>query len=143
MSTPTKFTAEVRALILEALSYGLDRQSAAHYARIDPATLRRWMKNGETARSSSSRFAKFREDVFAAETEPKIGALKAVRDAWPDRPDLAWKFAERRIAGYAPPAPERAPARIQQQVVVLTLDDGRPITPALRAVANEAQNQAS
>jgi transposase len=46
---PAKLTSEVQARLVEALNVGGNHAQAAHYAGIDPDTLRRWLRTGEAA----------------------------------------------------------------------------------------------
>ena len=95
MPTPSKFTAEARTAILEALAIGASRRTAAHLAKIGEATLRRWMADGAKA-SEGSRYRQFHDEVLAAEAAPLVRALGIIYRELPDKPDLAWKFIERR-----------------------------------------------
>ena len=99
MPGASKFTAARRATILEMLSTGASRRLAARIAGIDHATLTRWIQRGESAREGS-RFAEFAVKVHQAEAEPQIRALTILFNAMPDRPDLAWKYIERRVDGF-------------------------------------------
>lgn len=117
MGRPSKFTAEHRRVVLELLKAGSSRRAAAAVAGIGHQTLLRWLKRGAEA-PAGSRWAQFYLDVMQAEAEPRIRALGIVYNAIEDRPDLAWKFIERRVDGFAPrtsdalPPPE-SPGTIQ------------------------------
>jgi hypothetical protein len=104
----SKFTAPVKAKILELLAAGASRRAASAFAGVDHATLLRWLRRGENA-SEGSRFREFYEQVAEAEAHPKLRALQIVYNAIPDDPGLAWKFIERREPGYgsAPIDPPR------------------------------------
>lgn len=140
MAARSKFTEETRQKILQALSVGASRRTAAAIAGINEAQIRRWLKQGETA-TRGSRFREFYDAVNEAEAAPRVRALGIIYREMPDNPALAWKFIERREPGFAPPvsAPAAAPA---PQVIVLTLDDGRPLPELPRAVMNEAEPEA-
>ena len=125
MPTPSKFTAERKRKILEALSVGSSRRTAAAVAGIDEAALRRWIEKGKDAAPGSS-FGKFAEDVAEAEAHPRMRALGVIYNELPNRPDLAWKFIERREPGYAPPLPN-APERQGPLVIELALAGGSPL----------------
>jgi hypothetical protein len=124
MGRPSKFTAENRKVVLEALQVGASRNEAAAIARVGPATLNRWLDKGKDA-TESSPFRKFRDDVLAAEAHPKMRALGVVYRAMEDRPDIAWKFIERRVDGYAPPQTQLPPAAATQVNVMLSFEEAR------------------
>jgi transposase-like protein len=65
MPTPSRFTAERREIILEALRRGNSLSTAAAMARVDKSTLSRWLKRGREAHECS-RFRRFAEDCEAA-----------------------------------------------------------------------------
>jgi transposase-like protein len=127
---PSKFTAERRTRILEALQVGASRATAAAIGGVGERTLKRWIADGQTAREGSAK-RKFVEEVEAAEAHPKARALGIIYNAMQDRPELAWKFIERREHGFAPPianvAPPAAPTLIQLNF------PGAPL-PAVRQV---------
>lgn len=100
MPTPSKFTQARRTRILELLSAGASRRTAAAAVGIDHQTLSRWLARGKSA-SEGSRWARFLLNVEAAEAHPRLRVLQAIHDAIPDNPLLAWKFVERREPGYA------------------------------------------
>lgn len=122
MPTPTKFTAANRQKILEALQVGASRNVAAAVAGIDAGTLSRWLDKGKSA-SAESNWARFLAEVTQAEAQPKMRALGVIYRAMEDRPDLAWKFIERRVDGFAPPMPNATPPA-QPVRIQLTLHDG-------------------
>ena len=104
MPTPSKFTADRRAKIIEALSVGASRVTAAHIAGVDEAQIRRWVKRGEDSPAGTA-FRQFYEDVLQAEAHPKMKALGIIYREMEGRPEFAWKVLERREPGYAPPMP--------------------------------------
>jgi hypothetical protein len=108
MGRPSKFTAERRRKVLELLMAGASRRTAATCAGIGHQTLARWIQRGETA-TEGSPWREFHYDVLEAEAHPKIRALSIVYNAMEDRPDLAWKFVERQVDGFAPRTPGAAP----------------------------------
>lgn len=128
MPTPSKFTESIRGILLEALRIGASRRTACQIAGVDPSQMTRWMKKGEESRAPDSQFRLFREEVLKAESEPKLRALGVVWRAMPDKPDLAWKFIERREAGYAPPMPNMPALAEEGPIIIrLTLPDSRPL----------------
>jgi hypothetical protein len=124
--TPSKFTAETRRGVLKALQYGASRRTAAHSAGIDESTLRRWLEEGESA-SGTSQKGKFRADVLNAEAHPKARALEIVYRWMEDKPELAWKFLERREGGFEPPVPTAQSVPSGPVVIQLSLSDGAPV----------------
>lgn len=125
MGRPSKFTAARRETILKALKIGASHRTAAAMAGVDSATFRRWIEKGKT--TPGGEYAKFVEECEIAEAEPKIRALAIVQGAMNDRPDLAWKFIERRESGYAPPQATPVAAPAGPVVIQLSLSDGRPL----------------
>lgn len=124
MGRPSKFTEPVRQRILEALRIGCSRRTAAALAGIGEATLRRWLDRG--AKETQGGWAEFAQQVAEAEAEPNARALGIVYREMETRPDLAWKFIERREPGYAPPAAQ-VPAVQAPVVIQLSFADGTPL----------------
>jgi hypothetical protein len=124
MPATSKFTADRRETIIQALRIGASLRSAAATAGIEPSTLTRWLQRGERAREGSL-WREFRTEIRRAQAEPKLRALGVIWRAMPDRPDLAWKFVERREEGFAntpPSVPDGGPIIVQ-----LRFDDGRSV----------------
>lgn len=129
MPTPTKFTADRKKKIIEALTVGASRSTAAAIAGLgDESVLRRWITKGKEAAPGTS-FAEFYEAVLEAEAHPRMRALGVIYNELPDRPDLAWKFIERREPGYAPPMPNIVPSQ-GPVVIELALSGGAPLALA-------------
>lgn len=126
MPTPTKFTAETRQKILQALQVGASRRTAAAIAGVDHTQVQRWMKKGSDA-ASGTRFREFYEDVNRAEASPRMRALGVIYKELPDNPGLAWKFIERTEPGYAPPMPQMQAAPAQPVLIHLSFHDGGPL----------------
>jgi transposase-like protein len=131
MGRPSKFTAENRQKVIEALQVGASRNEAARIAKIGPTTLKRWLEEAKSASEGSAK-AKFRDDVEEAEAHPKMRALGVVYRALEDRPDLAWKFIERRVEGYQPPI--QAPVAAFAGPVSITLSFNEVERPTLSEV---------
>ncbi len=74
MPRVTKFSAERRQKILEALQIGLSRRTAAALAGIDHGTLTRWIEKGRTAEEGTM-WAAFYLQVLEAEAEPRVRAM--------------------------------------------------------------------
>lgn len=141
MPTPTKFTTETRKKILEALQVGASRRTAAAIARVDEATLRRWMDQGKSG-GEGSRFREFYDQVLEAEAHPKMRALGIIYRAMEDKPDFAWKFAERRESGFAPPLPAAASTAPAQVQIQLSFHDGGPLPSVVQSfIEGEAVEQ--
>lgn len=126
MPNRSKFTAETRSRILEALKIGASRRTAAALARVGETTLRRWMEKGENS-SEGSRFRQFHEEVLEAEAHPRERALGIIYREMADNPALAMKVIERREPGYAPPMPHAPQMPAGPVVINLSLSDGRQL----------------
>jgi transposase-like protein len=137
--TPSKFTEDRKQRVLEALRIGASHQTAAAIAGIDAATLTRWLQRGRAARSGA--FREFVQAVEAAEAEPKMRALAVVYEELPNRPELAWKFIERRERGYAPPIANTSPPNAGPVVIQLRLSDGGEPALTRRADVIEVENE--
>jgi transposase-like protein len=124
MPTPTKFTTETRQTILEALTVGATQEIAAAVAGVSKGTMSKWMTKGREQTAGS--FHDFVMEVEEAEAHPKMRALGIVYREMENRPDLAWKYIERRVSGFAPPVAQ--PAAVAQPVVIeLSFHDGSAI----------------
>lgn len=126
MPARSKFTEEAREKILQALSIGSSRRTAAAIAGVDPGTLTRWIERGKTA-TRGTRWKEFYSAVEEAEAAPRVRALGVIYKEMPDRPDLAWKFLERREPGYAPPVANQPTVQRGPVVIQLQFADGTPI----------------
>ena len=122
MPRQSKFTAENRQKIIQALQVGASRRTAAHITGIDEATLRDWFSRGRDG-APNGRYRAFYEDVIKAEASPRMRALGIVYKELPDRPELAWKYLERKEDGYAPPV-AAAPAAVAPVMIRLSFHDG-------------------
>lgn len=120
-----KFTEDRREEILRAKRLGASNQTAARAGGIDPDTLRAWLQKGKDTPEGA--YGDFVAAFDAAEATPNIRALEIVNKAMSDKPELAWKFLERKERGYAPPMPQ-APSRANVPVVV-TLSLGGAMPP--------------
>lgn len=138
MPAPSKATAEAFKAILEAKRVGASDATAAAVGHIDAATLVRWKQQGQKA-EPGTKFAKFLEDYQEAEAEPKLRALGVIWKAMPDKPDLAWKFIERRESGFAPPQPQAPISPAGPVVVNLSLTGGGPVPRWANAEVIDAQ----
>lgn len=126
MPAPSKFTVAVKSRILEVLRVGASRQTAAALAGIDVRSLSRWLEKGRSAAEGSA-YRQFWLDVKEAEAQPRFQALGIVQAAWIDKPELAWKYVQRREPGFEPPMPNMVqPAG--PVVINLALADGKAIS---------------
>jgi hypothetical protein len=123
--TVSKFTAERRDKIVQALQVGASRRTASHIAGIDESNLRRWLVKGAEA-AEGTRFREFYEEVRRAEASPSMRALGIIYKEMPDNPMLAWRFIERKEPGYEPPAPF-APSAPSVTTIHLSFHDGGPL----------------
>ncbi len=64
--------------------------------------------------------------VLEAEAHPRTRALGIIYKEMPDRPDLAWKFIERREPGYEPAVPSVQPPQGPTVIQLVLTDDGSP-----------------
>lgn len=92
---PSKLTPETQKRILEALSVGTTYALACQYAGITYATFRRWMVQGEQAKSG--KFRDFYDAVKEAEGRAVVGWLAKIERAanegnWQA---AAWKLERR------------------------------------------------
>lgn len=124
MGRPSKFTEPVKERILEALRVGASRRTACALAGVDEASLRRWLDKGK--KESEGSYHEFLAAVLEAEAHPNARALGIIYREMENRPDLAWKFIERREAGYAPPVAQPA-AAAAPVVIQLSFADGTPL----------------
>lgn len=122
---PTVLTEPRRQKVLEALRIGSSRRTAAAVAGVSDESIRRAMERGRTAAEGTAD-RKFHDAVLEAEAEPRTRALGIIWREMENRPDLAWKFIERREPGFAPPQ-AIPPSQPQQVVIALSLPGGRPI----------------
>lgn len=116
MPTLSKFTEPRKKQFLEVLEVGGSRQTACAIAGFSDETLRTWLRRGEEAKEADSAYAKFREDVLAAEATPRFKALGMLQRTLPDNPAVLWKYIERQEPGYAPPQPNVSRAQPQVQI---------------------------
>jgi hypothetical protein len=73
---PTKFTPQVRAKLLEAITEGATYKLACKYANVGYSTFADWMQRGA---AGNPEFIEFSDSVNAAEAEAGITALRAWR----------------------------------------------------------------
>jgi hypothetical protein len=139
MPMPSKFTADRRQRILEALTIGAPLDVAAAIGGVERTTLQKWLQKGR-APGGPANFREFATQVDEAEAHPKARALGIIYKAMEDKPDLAWKFIERRVSGFAPPV--AMPAVTHQPVKIqLSFHDGAAIAIADRFIEGEAVEQ--
>jgi hypothetical protein len=120
MPMPTKFTSKRRELILVCLSAGGSRRTAAQISGLDPSTLAKWIAIG--ARSApESRFARFRDEVVAAEAGSHRPRLLPLREAPAREINAAWSYLVENE--FLMPEPE-PPVPVQVRVF---FSDGAPI----------------
>jgi hypothetical protein len=124
MPTPTKFTAETRRIILEALREGNSRETAAPLAGTTPATLSRWISRGAESQRGSL-YRQFAEDVAMAEAAARGRALRILNSHMQDQPKWAAWFLERRDPAFAPPATHQLAPRQGPIMIALKFGDGQ------------------
>ena len=79
MGRRSKFTAEVRTRILDALRLGATREHAAAFAGITARTFYNWMS--QAASETHGGFLQFFQDVKKAEGENTVAMLQVIHDA--------------------------------------------------------------
>ncbi len=96
MGAPTKLTPEVQDIIVSTVARGNFLQTAARLARIDDATMARWLQKG---REGAEPYAGFCEAVARAEAESETAMVACVVGASQmDARQAQWHL-ERRWAG--------------------------------------------
>lgn len=95
VATSSKFTAQRRTRILEALRTGHSLTSAAALAGITRQTLYNWLARGE--KSPDGQYGRFAQDVAVASAESADAAIKSVTGAFEDDWRAAMEFLSRRF----------------------------------------------
>lgn len=81
MARPSKLV-DAQGDVLAALKVGMALTDAAAHARIDPRTLRRWLRRGERERDAGGGdYADFLTDVEEARQATKVAALATLHNA--------------------------------------------------------------
>ena len=133
---PSKFTAERKARILEAFQIGASVATAAAVGGVSDGALRGWLARGKEPGAPAS-YREFVEEVEKARAHPKTRALSIVYNAMAERPELAWKFLERREHGFAPPQPNALPAQTGPVVINLSFANPNRAVDVPKIVSNE------
>lgn len=94
MGRPSKLTPEVQEKICNAIRAGNYYEAACAYAGIDYSTFRRWMVQGEKAKSG--KYREFYEAVKKAEYEAEIRLVAMWQKHMPDNWQAIATFLERR-----------------------------------------------
>ena len=79
MARPSKFTAEVRQKIVNAVRGGNTRDVSARLAGVSEATLYNWLERGR--RETKGQFREFYEAVQTADAEAEVEAVLRIRQA--------------------------------------------------------------
>ena len=87
---PTKLD-DVREKLLVAHENGLDLEDCAFYVNIDPSTLRKWLRIGESAKRG--KFHNFWIDWQKAHVKRELVLLRVCYDASQEKIDGDWKSA--------------------------------------------------
>lgn len=140
MGRPSKFTAATRERILQAKRVGASDRTASRVAGISPPTLRDWLSKGEKG-SPESQYRRFWEEFEEAAAHPRERALGIIYNALPDRPDLAWKYIERREDGYAPPVPTTAAAQAGPVSITLSFFETQGPGSSSEVIAGEVVDE--
>ncbi len=122
MPTPSKFTKDRITTILKIAQVGGSRRTQAHAAGIDEKTL------SDLRSRPEQKYRDFRTQLLEAEAHPVARMLGIVYKAAEDKPELAWKFLERREHGFEPPISAPQPLPTGPVVIQLSLSDGAPLS---------------
>ena len=87
---PTKLD-DVREKLLVAHENGLDLEDCAFYVNIDPSTLRKWLRIGESAKRG--KFHNFWIDWQKAHVKRELVLLRVCYDASQEKIEGDWKSA--------------------------------------------------
>ncbi len=109
----TKFTAEVREVLVTAISIGASQADASRAARVSDETYRNWLTDGREARAKQEAGGKltaaekaklqFLEDIEAAEAQCAIDMQMIVYNAAQKDPATAqWWLERRRRSEFGP-----------------------------------------
>lgn len=97
MAARSKFTAERRKAIVEALERGNTLTHAAALAGVSRDAVYEWLAKGAKATDPASTYRKFAEDVARANALVADFAIGKIRTAMPDDWRAAMTFLERRF----------------------------------------------
>ena len=142
MPAPSKFNPETRQKIIQALSVGASRRTAAAIAGVDHQTLARWLERGKTS-AEGTRWHEFYMEAMEAEASPRMRALGIIYREMPDNPRLAWDYVQRREPGYAPPMPNVQQALAGPVVIQFSFTEAvaAPALPAGEVIEGEFVEQ--
>jgi IS30 family transposase len=93
MPTPTRFTADRRARILEILSAGASLREAARSAGVSHSTLIRWLQRGAKAHPGGTLNGFYRAVEAVRGSDPHLVAIADQADEWdrfPGRARARW-----------------------------------------------------
>jgi len=93
----SKFTADRRKAILEALERGNTLTHAAALAGVSREAVYDWLKRGAEAKDPESAYRRFAEDVARANALVADYAVGKIKDAMPDDWRASMTFLERRF----------------------------------------------
>ena len=94
MARPSKLTPEITKRLVKAIEEGNYYEAAAAYAGINYATLRRWLKRGEAAKSG--KYREFCEAIKKAEAIAEARVVALWQSEIPGNWKAAATFLERR-----------------------------------------------
>lgn len=97
MAARSKFTAERRKAIIEALERGNTLTHAAALAGVSRETIYDWLQKGDKATDPASTYKRFAEDVARANALVADHAIGKITSAMPDDWRAAMTFLERRF----------------------------------------------
>ena len=97
MAARSKFTADRRKAILEALERGNTLTHAAALAGVSREAVYDWLKRGAEAKDPEPAYRRFAEDVARANALVADYAVGKIKDAMPDDWRASMTFLERRF----------------------------------------------
>lgn len=95
MGTPTKLTPETQAKVLEAISLGAHRSTAAHYAGIHYHTMLNWLAQGREQERGD--FRDFLDAITKAEADLEVATTGQIRVDLKGEPRTALAYLARRF----------------------------------------------
>lgn len=128
-----KFNEVVKQRVLAGAAVGMSTKSCAELAGVTDMTVYRWLERGERelkewdGESDLGAYGQFYADFRAIQAGTRQRALQIVHREMENKPELAWKYIERREKGFEPPAPAAPERQTGPVTIQLTLHGGAPV----------------
>lgn len=129
---PSKFTANTRRRIIEAVASGNYYEAACQYAGVDYSTFRRWVEKGEKARSGE--YKDFCEALRQAEATAEVRVVAQWQTAMPNDWRACAEFLTRRFSDRW---------KKTERFEHVGKDENEPITFLFNVVDSNAENPES